>query len=650
MPTGKGRTAIDFLAALSLFYGLLTAFPLLASLFSITLSRNLSIAIIIFSFFAGVIYWWKFRKDRYPGPDERPGPCATGYICLTLALYLALWVLAYVLPDFSYDGNYYHTPPIHFWLQEGGVHWVDAGPSPHWQDVSVQNWNGYPKGVELVQYLFLLASGAGRLLNSGNLIFLPLGVGAIIAISLILGARPGFALVSGFLFVLMPINLSQSLTAMVDTASASAYLAFFALLLGVAREFGRGRVPWKLLAGAGAALGLAVGSKGPGLFLVPAGGMVLLFRLLRARRGPGEGLEARPGLGSGLLLIASVLLVGILLGGFWAGRNWVKTGNPLYPVEIRVAGRQVFSGVNFSRQFRPPYRAGTEEWSQAERVISNWIACFRFGDPEVLVYDSRRGGLGFPWLLSVPAVISLVGLLWKRRTKEVSEPATGYLIDLIFLCLVMFFAMPRDHNHMSRYTIWLAGLGLPCLAVVSGRLASPSGRRCWVSYAGYAWFGLACLLAGREALAGLGLHISYIDTFRGREATGFSMGRLIRASRSPYPAGYYWSDLNGSILEMIMAGTEPVGVALKERSTHHLIFGHLVQGPALGRRKIVFIDHFQAESEPDYLPRLIAENALRYVIWDSALPLYATLVNDSIRQDYLLANRHLHVFTFEIKF
>ncbi len=109
------------------------------------------------------------------------------------------------------------------------------------------------------------------------------------------------------------------------------------------------------------------------------------------------------------------------------------------------------------------------------------------------------------------------------------------------------------------------------------------------------------------------------------------------------------TDLNGSIFEMIMAGT-PIGVALKEISTHHLVFGHLVQCPAPGRRRIVFIDHFRAESEPDYLPRLIAENGLRYVIWNSALPLYGVLVNGSIRQDYRLANEHLHVFSFDISF
>ncbi len=97
---------------------------------------------------------------------------------------------------------------------------------------------------------------------------------------------------------------------------------------------------------------------------------------------------------------------------------------------------------------------------------------------------------------------------------------------------------------------------------------------------------------------------------------------------------------------MIMAGDETTAVAIKEKNQRHLIFGHLVQGPALGKREIVFIDHIRAEDEPGYLSLLIRERSIRYVIWDSTLPLYPELVNGSVRQDYGLGNGLWHVFTF----
>ena len=274
-----------------------------------------------------------------------------------------------------------------------------------------------------------------------------------------------------------------------------------------------------------------------------------------------------------------MLLIGLGLGGVWVGRNWIRTGNPFYPVEVSFAGRQVLPGVEVSTQFRPPYRAGTEDWSQTERVPSNWLGCFRFTDPEVLVYDSRRGGLGFAWLFEYPS-----RPLAYLRIHSASKRGITYLPDLVFLCLVMFLAMPRHHNHMARYTIWLAGLGLPSLAVVTGRMAAAEGKNRWKKYAGYAWFGAVCLLAGREALASIRLHASFLDTFRGKEASGIYPLRVPRAARSPYPSGYYWDDLNGSIMEMIMAGDDPVAVAIGEKNQRHLIFGHLAQGKALGKR------------------------------------------------------------------
>ncbi|MFH1037840.1 MAG: hypothetical protein V1789_04115 [PVC group bacterium] len=647
---GSERGTLDLLAGLSLFYGLLTALLLAASLFSITVSRPLAFVFIIFAALAGWLYRRSVRRGRNNVKPDPPGPFATGFFYVTLALYLLLWVLAYALPDFSYDGNYYHTPTLHFWLQKGGVHWIETGGSPHWGPVGAFAWNGYPKGVEVVQFVFLLATGCSRLLNGVNLLFLPLGALAITGISLTLGARSGFALAAGCLFLYLPINIAQSLTAMVDTGSAACYLAFFALLLGTVKRIDRGKIPWRLAAGLGLALGLAAGSKGPGLFLVPAGGAVLLVRFFlarhQARKETGNRSGIPPGLRRGLLFIVIVILIGLGLGGGWAGRNWIRTGNPFYPVEVTFAGRQLFPGVNAATQFRPPYREGTEGWSQAERVLSNWLGCFRFNDPEVLVYDSRWGGLGFAWLLSIPAVLWLLYICVVHR-KRPETRGIAYLPDLFFLCLVMFFAMPRHHNHMARYTIWLAGLGLPCLAVVTGRMAASAGKNSWKRFAGYAWFAAVCLLAGREAIASLRLHVSFLDTFRGKEVGGICPLRVLRAARSPYPSGYYWDDLNGTIMEMIMAGDDSVGVAIGEKNQRHLIFGHLSQGKALGRRKIVFIDHLQAENDPGYLPRLIRENDIRYVIWDSTLPLTPVLVNDSVRQDYGVGKKLWHVFTFE---
>ena len=127
---GSEWGTLALLAGLSLFYGLLTTLPLLASLFSITISRSGALLLIVLAVLAGGWYWKSLRGNEGKGSLNPPGSFATGFFYITLVLYLLLWVLAYALPDFSYDGNYYHAPTIHFWLRHGGVHWIEDRSFP----------------------------------------------------------------------------------------------------------------------------------------------------------------------------------------------------------------------------------------------------------------------------------------------------------------------------------------------------------------------------------------------------------------------------------------------------------------------------------------------------------------------------------------
>ncbi len=617
---------LALLAAFSLFLAGIEILTLGVSLAGARITRPLALIATLVSLAVAAGYLVRLRRGAAL-PRRRPaGMIAIAFLVITVLLYLALWFLASTLPDFSYDGNYYHSPTIHFWMLQGRVHWIEADPSTHWGPIVTYAWNGYPKAIEVIGFLFLKACACSRLLNAVNLIFVPLGALAIISLALTLGAPAGFALGAGCLFLYMPINLAQSLTGMVDTASASCYLAFFALLIATARRLDRGQSPLPLCLGLGAALAMAAGSKGTGLFLVVAGVLVMAARVVIARRKSarlaGSGFPFSPPSRSAVFALAAVFLIALVVGGFWTARDWIRTGNPLYPLRVAVAGRVIFPGVDISRQFRPPYREGTKDWNQAERVLANWVSCLRPGEEGNYVYDSRRGGLGFAWLLSIPAVLWLLLARWRKGRNGTVTPPAAYLPDLFFVCLVMFFALPPGHNHMSRYTIWLAGLGLPCLAAATGALVSSSRGKNRRRFVGYAWFGAAGLLAAAEALVSLGIHAGFIDRFRGRETAAFAPVAVLRAARAPYPAGYRWADFTGSIFEMIMAGDETTAVAIKEKNQRHLIFGHLVQGPALGKREIVFIDHIRAEDEPGYLSLLIRERSIRYVIWDSTLPSY----------------------------
>ncbi len=104
--------------------------------------------------------------------------------------------------------------------------------------------------------------------------------------------------------------------------------------------------------------------------------------------------------------------------------------------------------------------------------------------------------------------------------------------------------------------------------------------------------------------------------------------------------------MEGSIFELILSGKDPVAVSEKKRDQHHLIFGHLTQGQAFGKRPIYFLDQEKMDLDPDYLRRFIRKNKVRYLIWDSSLPLRRELLTLSIWQGYRLADGFWNVFVF----
>ena len=150
-----------------------------------------------------------------------------------------------------------------------------------------------------------------------------------------------------------------------------------------------------------------------------------------------------------------------------------------------------------------------------------------------------------------------------------------------------------------------------------------------------------------EALYCLYYQSTFIDKFQGKTGEPGRLQRLVSAPRQPYPVGYRWPGMKGSIFEMILSGKEPVTISEKKRDQHHLIFGHLTQGEAFGKRPIYFLDQKKMDRDPDYLRRFITKHQVRYLIWDSSLPLEQELVRGSIRQDYELGKNLWHVFTFE---
>src|SRR6185369_2549598 len=262
---------------------------------------------------------WAGLKDDGPiqppwaGVSERRwGRLIAG---LFAALYLFLFACAATVTDVSWDGNSYHLPTIQQWFQTGRVAWVEGPESP----TSVLRLiNNYPKAAEVVA-LFLCTLFHPALSHAFNLVYLPLGILGIASIAQALGAARGAALAAGAAFLLVPINLGQSLTAYVDSAFGSAVIAWLAATVWL-RHLDAKR------------LGIDA------LVLGGALGKLALFGVHLTARPPALSLRTL------LTWWLGVAVCALGVGGWWYVRNLAHGYSPTYPVGVSLAGFTLFPG------------------------------------------------------------------------------------------------------------------------------------------------------------------------------------------------------------------------------------------------------------------------------------------------------------------
>src|SRR5262249_30027780 len=148
----------------------------------------------------------------------------------------------------------------------------------------------------------------------------------------------GAAMLAGAAFMLVPINLGQSITAYVDSASGSAVVAWLAVTIHLRRLEAKRYALQALVLGS--ALGLMVGTKGTGLMLAALGSLALLAVQLGAR-------SATPSTRAVLAWWLAVAACALVVGGFWYVRNFARGVSPIYPVGLTVAGHRFYPGYPY---------------------------------------------------------------------------------------------------------------------------------------------------------------------------------------------------------------------------------------------------------------------------------------------------------------
>ena len=177
-----------------------------------------------------------------------------------LALVALAWraVIGLVLPPYGFDALTYHLPAVVEWLQRGRIATGTLNLCCAY----------YPQNGELlVTWPALLGKGFAYV-SLVQIAFALLGGAAVAGIARCARVPPAGALAAAAIFVLTPILLVQSNTAYVDVTFAAEAVAACYLVIRALESTGRLRL--FLLACAGAATGLCVGTKLTGIEFVAA--------------------------------------------------------------------------------------------------------------------------------------------------------------------------------------------------------------------------------------------------------------------------------------------------------------------------------------------------------------------------------------------
>ena len=347
-----------------------------------------------------------------------------------LALTFVLWVLvelgmqSLLLPvKVVSDGPIYHLYFAVRWWKAGRLFLV---ATPFGESAA----SYFPANGDVWFTWLMVAWGGDRLARIGQAPFLLLAAIAVFRIGRMLGASRNSALLATCWFLTSTPLLIFSYEANVDTIFvAFSMIAVYFFLLDFQEAAGIAA----LVLG-GLASGIALGTKPVGVVFVPPL-LALVFGAKAARS-----RSTRKTLAAFFLILFCLLLT----AGFWFGRNFLLTGNPLYPLHLELFGTSILSGwygrdaMRFSVYYLP-----ITEWRALidillaladPRLAPFWIAALAgawaiggrsspeqdrltFKCPSLALQACCKGGRSSPeqdrltWALAALAVLN-VALFW----------------------------------------------------------------------------------------------------------------------------------------------------------------------------------------------------------------------------------------------
>jgi dolichyl-phosphate-mannose-protein mannosyltransferase len=355
------------------------------------------------------------------GPAAAPGapapaPPATDGLSWTVAGTALVVLAAYLVTSLNDTATsaINHIDALSFTLP-GVVSWIQDGNVWH-NNVLIPGFpvGTYPNNGDALFLATMLPFDSDALVRPVTyLLVVVTGLG-VYALAHELGAPRS----SSVLFAVLPLTIRVLMVPAVENGKPDIFmLACFMPALVFLVRYARTRSGADLVIG-GLALGLAFGARWYGVLFGPVVMAVwaVAMRLDRER----WGWIARRFVAIGALMLAG--------GGFWLVRNWVVTGNPLFPVKIEAFGTTVFDAG--SDPIRDKYGFSVLHY------VGNWHVLSDF------VWPDWKKAFGSPGGLVGLGLFAAMGaaLLGRRRAGRFDrQEATVLILAALALLLVFVY-------------------------------------------------------------------------------------------------------------------------------------------------------------------------------------------------------------------
>jgi hypothetical protein len=360
--------------------------------------------------------------------------------------------LVLTLPPFVWDSLTYHLTNVAHWTQTGRIEVFDAPV------IRIYT----PANFELLAAWFTVFLHHDAFVEAAGLPAYALAGLAVYSSSRSLGASRTGAWSAAIAYAHTPALLIAVTGTKNDPHMAAYFLTGVAILLDLSRRKSSvGRVSsLSRIFFLALVLMLAFGTKAYLMFLLP--GLVVLWigecgirRTLRDSRDvlTTAARELRTRSAQFRTVLLGLIVVGVLLAGYWNFRNWVSKGNPFYPYGVAVGSAQVLAKGDRTQS------VNTDRFVENLETMKD-----RYMDQIQPVSPDLPNTTGWGWffyVLGVPAIV------WATVRYRAFRPTSAAFF--VSFLLLLFTISPGPFN--MRYLIWIPALGALAWALWADRIA-----------------------------------------------------------------------------------------------------------------------------------------------------------------------------------